>query len=386
MSTKLDTGPTASNTAPDRVADVQVRVVTTRYEGGLRNSLHPWSEKSAVLAFLRTEQGVTGVGEAWCDSGTPESVARIIERDLAPRIVGRVLWGIDAAWQAMEATNLMSAKSGALYAAMSAIDIASWDALARSVGLPLHQLLGGYANRVEVYASGGMYGPDYTPTCLADDMAAAVRDGFAGVKIKAGGASPAEDVARISAVRAAIGPSARLMVDILFSQDLPAAMRLAKAVVGFDLHFLEAPTRRDDMAGWAEIRTHTGVPLAGPELECSLPVLRDALAMRAVDYLQVDATICGGITQVRRAAAVAAAYHRKTTLHCSGSAVALAANAQVAASICGCDGLEMHLMHRTLFEHLWAAGYRIADGMLLLPPSPGLGIEIGPDDAGMQKP
>ena len=112
----------------------------------------------------------------------------------------------------------------------------------------------------------------------------------------------------------------------------------------------------------------------------------ESLRLGAVDFLQVDATICGGITQVKRAAALAQAFHRPTTLHCSGSAVAFAANAQIAAAIPACDGLEMHLMHQTLFDRLWLAGYVIADGRLTLPERPGLSIDIDPDQPGLRTP
>ena len=129
----------------DTIADVQVRIASTRYTGGLRNSLHDWSEKHAVLAFVRSRDGVQGVGEAWCDSGDPALVAGMIARDLAPRLIGRPLWAIEDAWARMATTNLMSARGGALFAAISAVDIALWDALARSAGLPLHRLLGRFA-------------------------------------------------------------------------------------------------------------------------------------------------------------------------------------------------------------------------------------------------
>jgi D-galactarolactone cycloisomerase len=175
------------------------------------------------------------------------------------------------------------------------------------------------------------------------------------------------------------------MVDVLFSLDLPEAKRLARALVPFDLHFLEAPTRREDLLGWAELRALTGIALAGPELESSLSVLRDTLSIRAVDYLQVDATICGGITQMRRAASLAAAYHKQTSIHCSGSAIGFAANAQAAAAFAGCDGIEMHTMHRSLFDKLWEGGYRIEGGAVVLPDGPGLGIEIAADDPSLRK-
>lgn len=368
-----------------RVADVVTCVASKRYDGQFRNTLHAWDAKHSILVFVITESGVVGVGEAWCDRGAPETVASLIDRDLKKLVVGEPVFAIMGFWKSAIATNVMSAKGGVLYAATSAIDIALWDAFSRCLDLPLHALLGSKAASIAVYASGGMYGDGYGPASLASDMKKAVEYGCGGVKIKGGGASISEDVARAAAVRQKIGPDARLMVDVLFSLDVPAAIRLAKALGDFDLHFLEAPTARENLRGWAEIRRATGMPLAGTELESGLHNFRSALEIGAIDYLQADATVCGGITELKRVGALAHAFHRKLTLHCSGSAVALAANAQAGAAIEGCESVEMHLMHQTLFEHLWNAGYRIADGRIHLPDAAGLGLSLRPDDPGLSR-
>jgi L-alanine-DL-glutamate epimerase-like enolase superfamily enzyme len=362
------------------VRDLTVCIATKQYGAGLRNSLHAWTEKHAVLAFVETEDGVVGVGEAWCDGGAPETVASLIAKDLKGLIVGQPVWAIERFHARALHTNLMSAKGGILYAATSAVDIALWDALARTAGLPLYRLLGGFSDSVQVYGSSGMYRDGYGPDALARDMGEAIGRGFAGVKIKGGGAPASEDIARVAAVRAAIGPQARLMVDVMFCLGVPEAIRLGHALRPYDLHFLEAPTARTDLRGWAEVRRAVGIPIAGPELESGLHVFRSALELDAVDFLQADACVCGGITELRRITSLAQAFHRRMTLHCSGSAVALAANAHAAAALHNCESIEMHLMHQTLFERLWPAGYRVADGRLHLPDAAGLGIDLKPDD------
>jgi L-alanine-DL-glutamate epimerase-like enolase superfamily enzyme len=368
-----------------RVKDLTVCIATKQYGSGLRNSLHAWNEKHAVLAFVETEGGVVGVGEAWCDGGVPETVASLIAKDLKSLVVGRPVWAIEQFHARALHTNVMSAKGGILYAAISAIDIALWDALARTLDQPLYRVLGGFSDSVPVYGSSGMYRDGYGPDALAREMADAIAQGCAGVKIKGGGAPASEDVARVAAVRAAIGPAARLMVDVMFCLSVPEAVRLGHALRPYDLHFLEAPTARADLRGWAEVRRAIGIPIAGPELESGLHVFRTALELGAVDVLQADACVCGGITEIRRIAGLAQAFHRTMTMHCSGSAVALAANAHVAAALHSCESIEMHLLHQTLFERLWTAGYRVADGRLHLPAAAGLGIDLKPDDPALKR-
>lgn len=358
---------------------ILVRATTTRYARAFHNPHHAWMEKCAVLVFVELDGGALGVGEAWCDSGGAASVVRLIKDDLAPRVIGQPV-APERNWAQMARLEVMSAKGGALYAAISAVDIAIWDAWARALGQPLHTLLGGARETVPVYGSSGLYADGYGPDALARDMADAMGKGFCGVKIKVAGAPVREDVARVAAVRAAIGPDARLMADALFAQDVPQAIRLGRALSPYDLWFYEAPTDRRDLAGWAEIRRTTGLPLSGPEVESGLDRFRDALALGAVDYLQADATICGGLTETRRIADLARSFHRSLTLHASGSAVAFAANACAAAAWAAGESVEMHLLHQALFERLWDAGYAVAGGELRLSDRPGLGIDLHPDD------
>lgn len=368
-----------------KITGLTTSLVQKRYDAALRNSRHAWKEKNALLVFVTTDDGVVGVGEGWCENGNPATLATLIERDLKELVIGQPVWAVEQIWARIIETNAMSAKGGILWSAASAIDIAIWDAYARSLKQPLYKLLGGYSNAVWVYGSSGMYGPGYGPEILARDMATAVKRGACGVKIKAGGASLAEDVARAQAVRAAIGPEARFMVDVLWSLDVPAAIRLGQALSPFDLHFYEAPTSREDMRGWAQIAAATHLPLAGPEIQSGLRVFADWMQSGSVHYLQADAIVCGGITELRKIAALAQAFCRPITLHCSGSAVALAANAQVGAAIPNCDAVEMHLLHQTFYDRLWPAGYAIRDGKLHLPDTPGLGIEIKSDDPALTK-
>ena len=363
-----------------QIDNIVTRTLTTRYKREFRNAQYGRADKHAVFAFVQTAGGVTGVGEAWCDAGETDSVVAIIERDLAPRVLGLPVSAPERAWSAMHAIEVMSLKGGAHFAAMSAIDTAVWDAYAKALGQPLHRLLGGHADSVPVYGSAGLYAKDYGPEELASDMAATIARGCGGAKIKVAGAPLEEDVERVRAVRDAIGPVPRLMIDALFKPTVTEAKRLGKALAPFDLHFYEAPTDRHDVHGWVDIRRATGLALSGPEVEYGLDRFRTFLEHRAVDFVQADVSICGGITEARRIGALAQAFHRPLSMHASGSAVAFAAGAQVAAATRGSDSLEMHLLHHALFDRLWDAGWHIADGQIHLPDSPGIGLDLKPED------
>jgi L-alanine-DL-glutamate epimerase-like enolase superfamily enzyme len=358
---------------------IELRIVTRRYESSFRNPHLTWHEKHALLVFVHAG-GIWGVGEAWCDSGAPESVAAYIVSDLVPLAMGQDVSRPAALFARLMATGKMSLRGSALYAAASGVEIAAWDCWAKSLGTPLWRLLGGMRNTLPAYVSGGFYAQGYGPEQLARDMAQGLATGACGVKVKGGLASPAEEAARIAAVRQAIGPDAWLMVDFLFAPTRRQAIAIASGFAGHDLRFLEAPTALDDMEGWRDIRAATGLALAGPEVASGLDRFRAAIETAQVDYVQADAIICGGLAEAMRVGALAAAHHRPFTLHCSGSAVALAANAAIAAAAVTGDSVEMHLLHRTLFDRLGEWGYRLEAGLLHLSEHPGLGIDLEPDD------
>lgn len=362
------------------VKRVETRIVTRQYQGSLRMHHQEWIAKHAVIVFLEASDGTIGLGEAWCDAGDPRIVKAFIDRDLAPAAIGEDIRCPEAIWRKLMKSKVMGQRGGALYAAAGAIDTAIWDLFARSCAVPLYKLLGGASDRIPVYASGGFYGVDYGPEDLARDMADGIRQGCIGVKIKAGLAHPDEEEARIAAVRSAIGEQRWLMADFLFAPTVQQAIACARRFANYGLRFLEAPTALENFPGWRRIKAATGLALAGPEIACGLDRFRSAIHEGEVDYLQLDVTLCGGVTEARRIAGLAAAHDLPLSLHCSGSAVALAANAQLGAAWSGADSIEYHLLHQTLFEHLWSSNYRIAEGLLLLPQSPGLGIEIAPDD------
>lgn len=364
-----------------RITDVRTTILTHAYDGSVRNTRHAWTGKSYLLISIETSDGIFGLGEAYCSGeGAVHVVEAMIRNEIAPHVVGEDPRAIARIRQKLHDGHVLNGRRESLAPAVAGVDIALWDLFAKSCGQPLFRLLGGYSDRVDVYGSGGMYGPSITPDTLAVEMADAIRIGLGGIKIKGAGDALAEDVRRVAAVREAIGPSRRLMVDAMFGPDVPAAIRLARALEPFELHFLEAPTLASDLAGWRAIRNSTSTPLAGPELESSTDLMRDFLAADAVHFLQFDISIAGGLSQGRELAALAHCFHRPITLHCSGSAVGLAAAAHLAAAVPNCDSVEFHLMHQLLHERLWSAGFRISEGTLVLPDRPGLGIEACLDD------
>lgn len=191
-----------------KVTRVRASTLKKEVPGELWNPQTKWREKEAVAVLVEADAGFFGVGEAWTVGGSSAPVVALIE-DLSSAIVGQDPEMISALWHHLHRTNLVSAKGGILYHAMSAIDIALWDLIGKAHGQPIHKSLGGHSSRLPVYASAGLYGKDKSERDLGDEMVGYVAHGFRALKMKVGGLSVDDDLRRIAAVREAVGPQIR---------------------------------------------------------------------------------------------------------------------------------------------------------------------------------
>lgn len=357
-----------------KITKVRAGWVVKAFDGRFRNSRQSWQEKGAFLVFIETDGGLRGIGECWCEGGLAHTLATFLTQNLAPVLIGADPCDRERLWARVRDDLVLSCNTGLAYAAWSGVDIALWDLLGQMTGLPIHKLLGRARDRVPVYASSGMYGEGYTPERLAEDMSEAVAAGFEGVKIKVAGAPLMEDMARVAAVREAIGPDRRLMADALFTLTLTDALRLCRALEPHDLTFLEGPFPPTDLDNWARLAKATPIPLAGPEIHYDPRLIRDYVTDGVVHFLQVDPVLCGGITETLRIGALAERWGLPVSLHSSSSAVAMAACLHLGAALPRFDAAECHLMHRILFDDVTEETFDVSEGMATPPGGPGLGL------------
>jgi L-alanine-DL-glutamate epimerase-like enolase superfamily enzyme len=359
-----------------KITKLTPRVLTRRFEQPQRNPFMTLHEKNTLLVLLETDTGLLGVGEAWCEGLSPSSTVALLEEDLRPLVLGEDPFYSARIWNRICRTTIISAKRGSIYSALSAIDIAIWDLLGKALGQPVYKLLGGCSDRVFAYASAGLYGAAKTPDDLAREMLGYVESGFRAIKIKIGGASLAEDIRRVAAVREAVGPDIRLMVDAVYSLTVPQAIRLARAMAPYDIHFFEAPVSPYDVTGLKRVASESPVPMGGNEVTVGRTSFRDLITNEAVSCVHLDTILCGGISESMKIASLADAWGLSCSFHMASSAVCLAANMHVAAAIPNIDSVECHMLHQTLFEALPAGTLDLVDGCALVPQGPGLGLEF----------
>jgi L-alanine-DL-glutamate epimerase-like enolase superfamily enzyme len=197
--------------------------------------------------------------------------------------------------------------------ASASINIAMWDAWARTLRQPVWRVFGAVHDRVPLYGSGGWL--SYSQAELLDEVTGYVRRGFKAVKIKVGSPEVAEDVERLTRVREAVGNGIRVMMDANQGMTLPAALELAEAVRPLRITWFEEPLPHTDFEGYAHLRQRAGMSLAMGEREFDTVALRELIARKGIDLWQPDLLRLGSVEAWRDSAALAAAYNIPTLPH-----------------------------------------------------------------------
>lgn len=351
-----------------------------REAGGVRLSSTLWGRgagRNWLFVKVETDAGVHGWGEASLVNQTP-AIAASVEL-LGRQVTGRDPAAIERLWQMMFLHNRY--RGGVVInSALSAIDQALWDIKGKALGVPVYQLLGGAVrDTIRVYAGAGD----------AEQAQARIAEGFAGVKTGGGWhgadhavddrAAPAALREELTAIRQAIGPDAELMVDNHGHSRPAAAIRQIRAVDDLGLLFFEEPVPPDNPDELARVRAAgLSTPLAAGERLHSRWTFRDLVIRQLVDVIQPDVCHCGGISELRRIAALAEIYGIAVAPHNPKGPVATAASLHVCAAIPNFLILE-HAHANPLFDAVQVTPMRIGDGGYALPDAPGLGVELEPE-------
>jgi L-alanine-DL-glutamate epimerase-like enolase superfamily enzyme len=297
-------------TNDSRIVSIEARTITIPLDKVTSFSTRKVSARDYTLVKVRTADGREGIGFCYGGSRGGVMVTHAVRELFAPLLVGQSTLRIEGLWQEMYQDSLLHGRAGSVMRAISIIDIAMWDRNARAAALPLSQYLGGYAkDTVPAYASGGYYLEGKTPEMLGEELAGYVALGFKAVKIKVGRFSPQAEEARIKAARAAIGDDILLMLDANNAwSDLPTALEYMKRYEAYSPYWIEEPFSPDDIENHAQLAQRTPVPVATGEIEAGRWRHQELLEKRAAMILQTDAAVCGGISEWRRIAAMAAGF------------------------------------------------------------------------------
>ena len=350
------------------------------------------AKQDAAIAVVETDEGVTGYGEC---KGTAVVMKTVVEQVLKPLLVGQDPTRVEYLWEKMYSAGRLelSLKHGRPYHragnrgetihAISGVDIALWDAFGKSLGLPVYKLLGGgVRERVMAYASGGWAPPEKT----AEEVGGYREKGFRAVKIRVGGLDepsfPRRSWERLRIARDTLGSDAPLMMDAHGGLTIDRAIRLARGAEEVGITWFEEPVlAADDPAGLAEVRRTIPMPVSTGESETTRFAFKELIELRAADVLQPDVSVCGGITEMRRIAALALAHGFVLAPHNWGSALLFVASLQVTAATPNAVWFEYPQGFGYLLQDLLAEPLPMpdAEGWVPIPSGPGLGIALQPE-------
>lgn len=366
------------------IKKVTCHVVSTPIERPFTSS-RGWLYKTrgSCIVEIETQDGTVGWGECY----GPSHVARsFIDTQFAQRIIGRDPFDVEVIWEDLYNRIKDYGAKGMAIAAMSGIDIALWDIIGKMTGKPVHKLIGGaFRDTVTAYAT-GLYFIDMDRLIeeAVEEAQAYAQDGFSAIKMKIGLGSPKLDLARVEAVRKAIGDDIRLMVDANHCFTVPAAIRLGRELEKLDVEWFEEPISPEDIDGYVQVTQALDMAVAGGENEYTRWGFRDIVSRKAMDIIQPDLCAAGGFSECKKIAAMATAHGVECVPHAWGSVIGVAATLHFIAALPDQPPsfrpmpvlFEFEQCENPFRDHLATEPILLVNGSVPIPTKPGLGIDI----------
>jgi len=370
-----------------KIIDVTVHVIKSKLDKPFAFSQGWVNERSATLIEIKTNEGIAGWGEAFCQGlEPPEISAAVIENALKPILLEQCPLDIEVLWHKMYSTTRDYGRKGSVISAISAVDIALWDIAGKYYNEPIHQLLGGaFRNKIKPYATGfyRLKG-EGEANRLAEEAISHYENGFDHMKVKLGFGIE-DDLKCMESIYSALkNKNVTLMIDTNHAYGRSEALLLGKQLEDYRLRWYEEPVVPEDINGYSDLKSKLNIPIAGGENEHTLFGFKSLFESNAVDIAQPDIGSCGGITGAKQIINLAHSFGVEVNPHVWGSAIAQAASIQVIASI--------PLTHFSIFarepileydqsshpfrRELLTSPIELVNGMINVPKGKGLGIDI----------
>ncbi|HEY3074248.1 MAG TPA: mandelate racemase/muconate lactonizing enzyme family protein [Burkholderiales bacterium] len=322
-----------------------------------------------VIAQIATDEGLRGLGYSLVfNGGGAEAVLTYLDTRLKPALLGEDPLYVERLWEKMFRVDMGIRKQGVAAYALSALDIGLWDIVGKSAKLPLYKLWGAVSDRIPAYGSGGW--AKYSVEDLIAEAQKYAGYGCKYYKMKIHHPDPAVNASRVGAVKKALGPGVRMMVDVNQGRDVLGNLQQARLLEEFDLVWYEEPVLADDYDGMAEVAHSIRIPVAAGENHYTRWEFKQLLDRKAARYLMPDVCRANGFSETLRIGKLAAAHGVALTPHLIH---------EISIHVVGAlaNGFLVEFMDWAppdLFEEL----PECKDGLIRIPDKPGHGMALHP--------
>lgn len=347
-----------------KITKLRTTPVHLPLEKPIKTAIHDIRSIGYLLLHLETDQGLVGESYLFTLNAVRLNVFDDMLKGLAHQVVGRDPHYVEAIWQAIWSEINPTGYKGVTISALSTIDTACWDLIGKAADKPLHHLFGACRDTVKTYASGGLW-LSQTLDELLQEAQDFLDQGFRAMKLRIGKPKLHEDIERVKRLRDAVGPEIELMVDANQSFTPKQAIRLGRALEEFELAWMEEPVAAYDLEGHAEVRAKLDTPIASGESEYTRYGMRDMIKAKACDLLMPDLQRIGGLSEMRKTAALAASFDTPISTH-----IFTEHSLSIAGSAANCISVEHMPWSAPLFNETMA----IHNGFITIPQRPGCGF------------
>ena len=329
------------------------------------DAIQSFVTQETPMVRITSSDGLTGTGYSYTIGTGGSSVVALLRDHLAPRLIGRDPALIEMIWKDLFFATHATAVGAITSLALAAIDTALWDLRCLAAARPLWQEAGGAQPAVPVYTTEGGW-LHIEPAALVDDTLRAREAGFRGAKIKVGRPHVTEDVARLSAVRDAVGPAFEIMTDANQAFTAAEAIRRARQFEIFDLAWFEEPLPAEDLDGHARLCSATTLPVAVGESIYHPSHFREYLQRHACSIVQADVARIGGITPWLKVAHLAETFNTPICPHFL---------MELHVSLCAAVPNAAWVEWIPQLDEITQSRLEVADGKAVAPMTAGLGID-----------
>lgn len=334
--------------------------------------------------FVRVETDVDGIiGWGECSPMHGSVLEHFVNNALRSRLIGEDPREIDRLWHAMFFGTYKLGVMGVQPEAIAGVDIALWDILGKSVGLPVAMLLGGiFHDSIPMYRSIGG-GADMTPAEMSRTVVTeGVKKGFKAAKIRMDYTAarrdidPAKDFEMARVVRETVGDDFALGFDANNGYSVGMAIQQGRRLETLRYDFFEEPIAQYDYEGLRRVADALDIPIAAGEHEYTRWQFRDLLQQARVEIIQPDVVKCAGITEMKRIAALGSTFNTDFMPHQTQPTLGTAANLHVLASLPHTNRFQEYTGSKPELDEVFIEPLTFRDGALVVPRKPGLGLEV----------